>query len=283
MNYLYGSNADFGIDILDANDGVPFMYSQDDAVRGVYYDSGNYRTIAASSFFGALADGSAGNTKADVMAQYLEFLVGDLSPNIVASTDQIDFGIVTTNNLQINNLEITNLGYETLQISDVVISGEGFNYNGVLQFDLEHLQIYVLEIEFETAQMGQYSGELTILSNDPDTQELVIPLNAECLTSIDDDLAVADQLLSNYPNPFNPSTTISFTLSTDSTENTELVIYNIKGQIVKQLLREHLAEGKYSVVWNGKDDRGKSVSSGIYYYRLSSGNFQQARKMILMK
>jgi len=87
----------------------------------------------------------------------------------------------------------------------------------------------------------------------------------------------------NYPNPFNPSTTISFS-TTERMENTELMIYNIKGQKVKQLVSDQLSAGQHSVVWNGTDDSEKPVSSGVYFYKLKVGaNYTHTRKMILMK
>jgi len=96
-------------------------------------------------------------------------------------------------------------------------------------------------------------------------------------------IPVEVSLHQNYPNPFNPSTTISFELNTENTENTELIIYNIKGQKVKQLVRGQLSVGQHSFIWNGTDDKGKHVSSGIYLYKLRSGNYTSTKKMILMK
>jgi predicted outer membrane repeat protein len=90
--------------------------------------------------------------------------------------------------------------------------------------------------------------------------------------------------LTNYPNPFNPSTTISFQVNTEITENTKLVIYNLKGQKIKTypiILSE--VEGQSSIVWDGADQSGKSVTSGIYFAKLKSGKFEQTRKMLLMK
>jgi len=74
----------------------------------------------------------------------------------------------------------------------------------------------------------------------------------------------------NYPNPFNPSTTISFTA--EDTENAELTIYNIKGQKVKQLLSDQLSSGEHSVVWDGRDDNGNEVGTGVYFYKLSNSD-----------
>jgi len=97
--------------------------------------------------------------------------------------------------------------------------------------------------------------------------------------------------LSNYPNPFNPSTIISFSLTTDITEYMELAIYNLKGQKIKDLSSslchaepvEARGDNEYIVTWNGKDDKGKQVSSGVYLYRLKSGNFESTKKMLLLK
>ncbi len=86
----------------------------------------------------------------------------------------------------------------------------------------------------------------------------------------------------NYPNPFNPETTISFS-TTESTENTELSIYNLKGQKVKQLVSDQLSAGQHSVTWNGKDENNKSVSSGVYFYQLKSGEFISTKKMIILR
>lgn len=85
----------------------------------------------------------------------------------------------------------------------------------------------------------------------------------------------------NYPNPFNPTTTISFSLA--EATRASLKIYNTKGQLVRQLLNSDLAAGKHHLVWDGRDSNGRPVSSGVYLYRLSSKNFSQTRKMMLMK
>lgn len=85
----------------------------------------------------------------------------------------------------------------------------------------------------------------------------------------------------NYPNPFNPQTTISFNL--DKASRARLRIYNTKGQLVKDLLATDLAAGRHQVVWNGKDERGHNVSTGIYFYKLEAAGQTQMRKMLLLK
>ncbi len=89
------------------------------------------------------------------------------------------------------------------------------------------------------------------------------------------------QLYPNYPNPFNPSTTISFDLPNDS--RVELSIYNIKGQKVATLINENKLKGTHSVTWNGKDAKNKSVSSGIYFSNLKTASQIITQKMIMLK
>jgi len=84
-------------------------------------------------------------------------------------------------------------------------------------------------------------------------------------------------LLSCFPNPFNPTTTISFNLTA---EHAEIEIFNIKGQKIKQY---SIFNNQSSIVWDGKDSKGNRVSSGIYFYKLKTENYEKTRKMILMK
>lgn len=88
-------------------------------------------------------------------------------------------------------------------------------------------------------------------------------------------------LKGNYPNPFNPVTTISYSLIQE--ENVNLEIFNIKGQKVKTLLNDVQTAGSHKVIWNGTDDYENSVSSGIYFYKMTTPGFSSVKKMILMK
>jgi len=85
----------------------------------------------------------------------------------------------------------------------------------------------------------------------------------------------------NYPNPFNPTTTISFSVSTE--QDIELTIYNIKGQKIKTLYSGTADVGEHTVIWEGKDNSDKQVSSGIYVYKLTTNNKELTRKMLMMK
>ncbi|HVP35686.1 MAG TPA: cohesin domain-containing protein [Terriglobales bacterium] len=92
----------------------------------------------------------------------------------------------------------------------------------------------------------------------------------------------------NYPNPFNPTTTIPFRVNgsqfmVHSSNRTTLIIYNILGQKVNTLVNENLKSGTYQVTWNGNNDAGEKVPSGVYFYRLTSSNNSETRKMVLMR
>ena len=85
----------------------------------------------------------------------------------------------------------------------------------------------------------------------------------------------------NYPNPFNPITRLIYSLPKDS--RVKITIHDINGRIVKTLMDDRQAAGKRSVIWNAKSDAGLPVATGLYFYRMESGNFQSTKKMILLK
>ena len=88
-------------------------------------------------------------------------------------------------------------------------------------------------------------------------------------------------LVGNYPNPFNPNTTIRFNLAQQ--ENVRLTIYNVRGQIVKTLVNGELEAGEHSVIWNGDNDSANNVASGIYFYRFETSVGTEIKRMLLMK
>jgi len=91
------------------------------------------------------------------------------------------------------------------------------------------------------------------------------------------------QLHPNYPNPFNPSTSINFTLGGSGIQQVSLVVYNMLGQEVRTLLEGSRMPGSYSVIWDGRDNSSRNVPAGIFIYQLRSGGTVENRKMILLK
>ena len=99
-------------------------------------------------------------------------------------------------------------------------------------------------------------------------------------------LPMTSYQLSNYPNPFNPETNISFSIagSEDNNQKVSISVFNIRGQKVKTLVDKSIELGRYSVIWDSKDQNGKSVSSGIYFYKLEvDGKTIKSKKMLLLK
>jgi hypothetical protein len=169
-----------------------------------------------------------------------------------------------------------------IQNSKLIISD--VNWNELLVYDLTNPAYPNL---IESYKWNRTSYELV------STEDYLITANGssgytildltDLSTESDLILLPSESLLSIYPNPFNPSTTIRFQLNNDTTENTELVIYNIKGQKVKQLVSDQLAAGKHEVIWNGTDETGKIVSSGIYFCKLKCGEVIQTKRMLMLK
>ena len=115
---------------------------------------------------------------------------------------------------------------------------------------------------------GETTGDIDFtLESDVGTDPNLIPIKTE--------------LTGNFPNPFNPTTTIKFALHEDS--KIKLEIFNIKGQKVKTLTEGRQPAGYHTIIWNGKDDSNKPVSSGMYFYKMKAGKYTTTKKMILMK
>jgi flagellar hook assembly protein FlgD len=83
------------------------------------------------------------------------------------------------------------------------------------------------------------------------------------------------------PNPFNPYTRIDFEL--DRARPVRLAVYDLAGRLVRRLVDRTLEAGRHNTVWDGRDQRGLRVASGVYFYRLESGDLLRTRKMVLLK
>jgi len=88
-------------------------------------------------------------------------------------------------------------------------------------------------------------------------------------------------LSNNYPNPFNPSTTIEYEIP--KAGYVKIQIYNSIGQLINTIEDDYKNPGKYSIQWNGKNSAGENLSSGIYFYRMSSNGLTLVKKMLLLK
>jgi hypothetical protein len=142
-----------------------------------------------------------------------------------------------------------------------------------------------INVTFDATNLsnGIYEANLHIINNDEDEGYLEIPVTLTVVPPIEAEaiLPAITQLHQNHPNPFNPTTTISFDLL--NTGKITLNVYNIKGELIRTLASENYPAGQNSFLWNGEDNNGNSVSSGIYFYSSKAGNYEETKKMILLK
>jgi len=149
-----------------------------------------------------------------------------------------------------------------------------FNNDGFVDSN-EQNPVYIFN------QVGTYDVSLTITDGiNEDTELKMNYITVTDTTSVYNSLNLKQtQLFQNYPNPFNPITTISFSLN-DDTGKKVMVIYNLKGQKIREY---PLLTNQSSIIWNGTDENGKPVSSGIYFYKLKTDTKSYTHKMILLK
>ena len=138
------------------------------------------------------------------------------------------------------------------------------------------------------AQQPLVDGEMRVLTITGMTTEGMPIEGQDCMwirntgeTADEPQLAAGYSLRENYPNPFNPETDISFILPTRT--HASLTIYNIVGKKVVTLANREMDAGTHTVHWDGRDEAGKPVATGVYFYRLKTDEFEQTQKMVLMK
>lgn len=129
----------------------------------------------------------------------------------------------------------------------------------------------------------QYWWKVVAMDRDSLTTESPVQTFTVGYVSTNAELAIPDEyaLHPNYPNPFNPSTTIKYDLP--EAGHVRLSVYNQLGQPVRTLVNRHLTAGYQAVVWDGRDAYGRQVSTGIYFYRLEANGFTQSKKMVFLK
>jgi len=185
----------------------------------------------------------------------------------------------------------------TVQFNDMSIMQEGvtswawdFNNDGEIDSTEQNPS-------FTFTESGIYSVRLTI----NDGARYVVRYNFITVDSVSEDdehvMPLVTKLKENFSNPFNPYTTIRFVVGSmssstvksghedmsPSAENVEINVYNVRGQVIRTLVDEVMPAGVDQVVWNGRDDSGNHVGSGIYFARMIAGEHISIRKMMLMK
>jgi cyclomaltodextrinase / maltogenic alpha-amylase / neopullulanase len=121
--------------------------------------------------------------------------------------------------------------------------------------------------------LSGYGSNVFVISDEP----FVLGVNDTPTEAMPDRFSLGQ----NYPNPFNPTTEIRFSLGKSSV--VKLAVYNVLGQRVTTLVNEQMAAGSHTVTFGGKDQFGRELASGVYFYRIEAGDFTQSRKMVMLK
>jgi hypothetical protein len=185
---------------------------------------------------------------------------------------------------------------EIVNVEEVAVDGETFFHytdeNGKLtitQVGLGYAGIIsnrgaMATLKFRAKEDTEISfGE--VITTDPELNIISVgkgnayQISADGIFSLD--IPTAFGLHQNYPNPFNPTTTIKFDMP--MTSNVAINVYDATGKLVKTLVNEEKEAGYHQVVWEGKDNNGSEVPSGVYFYRIESEDFSKTHKMLLLK
>ncbi len=238
-----------------------------------------------------------------VTGNFVDYAAGDLRMNIYITEDSV----VGPNSIAYNQVNYYNtvpghpyygagnpiVGYVHRNVLRLVPSGT-WGEAGVLDESVapgDSFDVSYDDIPINASWDADQVHVIAFVSyHDPDPMKRQV-LNANKLRMYDGTVIlgvgnggsqpVAFGLLGNFPNPFNPSTVISYRLAVNS--KATLKVYNLLGQEVKTLLNASQTAGIHQVTWDGKDDAGREVASGVYLYRLEANGRAMSRKMLLMK
>jgi hypothetical protein len=242
-----------------------------------------------------------GEALADVEPDVITYLDEELDPGIyeyyvTALYDDLESAGSNTAEVEIEDLfpyPPMNLTYEAIgdEVLDIqllwdepeVITGHLVGYNVYRDDTLLNTEPLTAN---EYLDVGPASGTyIYYVTAYYDFEEESEPTNevTVIVTSAGDtpDVPFVTALRGNYPNPFNPETTIKFSLQ--EADQVTVEIYNTRGQRVKTLVNEHREAGEHQLLWNGRDDHNRDVSSGVYFYRMKSGRYTSTKKMLMMK
>lgn len=221
--------------------------------------------------------------------------LGDLSPNYARNfmirAQGMNFGeLRETRNQTINNVNTISKEADLKDLRELV-SYNVYRFPSMYQSDPTQWMLVGTDVSdslytdttWISVPVGNYRFAVTAVHTN-DVESIASFSNIVEKTFVDGEnpmVPAVTRMNNNYPNPFNPSTTISFSLKEDS--DVTLSIYNIRGELVNTLVNEDLTAGSHQVVWEGKDSTLRPVASGVYFYKMRAGRYTSTKKMILMK
>ena len=256
-------NAPLTVNFTDLSLGNPTIWEWDfnnDGIAESYEQNPTFTYISPSLYSVALTVSYGTYEDTEVKENYITVLEGP----------QADFSAVPL--IGESPLEVS---FTDLSTGDIVLWMWDFNNDGFIDSNEQNpIHTYY--------EVGLYTVSLRVMDNITESVEIkedYIEVTGAGITS--DIIPLKTMLYNNYPDPFNPTTTINYSLKENS--KVELKIYNIKGQLIKTLVNEFKHSGEHSIIWDGRDSNGNRVGSGIYFYKLRAGDFQKVRKMVLLR
>ena len=199
--------------------------------------------------------------------------------NISISTNSV---IDTTFALYNNSISSYSISTITSNVSWLVIDSE--YQNG---FELAPFNGLFVDFTITSLEEGNYNALITINTQNSDSYQIPVSVTVASTFENDDIITLSTKLNGAYPNPFilsNTKSKIKFSYQISDRSKTELTIYNLKGQLVKNLVNKIQNAGKYNIHWDLTDNQGKKLSSGIYFYNLVvDGKTIAGNKMVLLK
>ena len=247
--------------IADGNSGlcvVNFINPQYPVQIASWYTGGNATCVSLHGNYIYMADGEEGLQVFNVANPYTPILACTVPP--LHGT-----GNIVSCYLQGNLLFVSDNWWNEISVYDISVPQTPVLLNG-FAWNLSTNAMLVSGDALYTAN-GEYGLNIHDLN----------------MVDVDDPVQIPPSTfqMRNYPNPFNPETTISYTLPASGMVSLE--IFNSRGQLVRNLLQEVQTAGEHSLVWNGRDDSGHSVASGLYLCRIACKGKQETRKLLLLK
>jgi hypothetical protein len=208
-------------------------------------------------------------------------------PIFYSPVTELNFNDVPVNSTVSQDFLIRNLGQApltgTINAPQIVeLLEDGITVSDIHNYSIPANSNKLYTVKINVTSVIDVDDNILIVSNDPNYQSHQIAVHLNSVGNSDPTvIPIVTKLDGNYPNPFNPVTSIRF--STKEQGNVSIIVYNSKGQVVRTLVNEHKKAGNHAVIWNGADDNGKPVSSGLYLYKMQAKGYTQLKKMMLMK
>jgi hypothetical protein len=211
--------------------------------------------------------------------------LGVIFPPIMTVNPNIVNAELAANTTSEEIIEIANIGGEILSYTITLTNSPDWLTVDPLSGEVTGGDLDEVTLTFDTTDMtsGQYNIALVIVDGIGNNVIVPVTLTVTATGSGNDLIPLSTELYGNYPNPFNPTTTIKYGLSTDS--RVVLNIFNLKGQKVTELVDEIQEAGYHSVNWSGLDEQSKRITSGIYFAEIhvKETDYTSIKKMILLK